>query len=116
MPSQGRVYHHLSAQIGSTVTSGNAGGTGPTDISIMELSNTTAAIAYLQIFWVLAGSVTLGTTVPDVVIGLPANGGAVLKFEGEGWHTGGTSWSMAGTTTRTGLTQALIDVTIWRKA
>ena len=116
MPSQGRVYHHLSAQVGSTYVSGNAGGTGPTDITLMELSNTTAAIAYLQIFWLATGAVTLGTTVPDVVIGLPANGGAVLKFEGEGWHTGGTAWGMCGTTTRTGLTQALIDVTIWRKA
>lgn len=108
----GAVDHFKSAQVGSTVV---AGSNVPTYIGTMELANTTAAMAYLQIFWAASGDVVLGTTVPDVVIPLPASGGAVLNFEGEGWKTHGTAWSMAGTTTRTGNTQALIDVVIWKK-
>ena len=113
MGANGRVRHFKSVQAGSTVI---VGGINPIDIAIAELANTTAAIAYLQVFWKAAADVTLGTTAPDVVIGLPASGGAVLHFEGEGWHTGGTAWSFAGTTTRTGSTQALVDVAIWEKA
>ena len=113
MANCGAVDHLLSVEVAGTVT--NVDANNPSYVSVMELANTTAAIAYLQVFWKAAGSVTLGTTVPDVVIGLPASGGAVLHFEDEGWKTRGTAWSIAGTTTRGGLTGAAISVTIWRK-
>lgn len=101
-----------SAQVGSTVATVSQT---PSIIGNIVLLNTTAAVAYLQIFWLAAGSVTLGTTVPNVVIPLPASGGIALDYGDQGWLTRGTgAWSIAGTTTRTGNTQALIDVTIWK--
>lgn len=106
------VTHFKSVEAGGTVLVGD---NVPTYIATLEFANTTAAMAYVQIFWKAASDVTLGTTVPDVVIGLPASGGAVLHFEGEGWRTMGTAWSFAATTTRTGLTAALTSVTIWKK-
>lgn len=112
MANQGSVSHLISAEVGSSKTDMS---NQPTYVAVLELMNTTAAAAYLQIFWKAASAVTLGTTVADVVIGLPASGGAVLEFPGEGWKTGGTAWSVAGTTTRTGNTQALISVTCWKK-
>lgn len=102
----------LSAQIGGTVVVGDIN---PTYIDSMVLVNTTAALAYVQIFWVAAASVTLNSTVPDVVIPLPPSGGAVLHFGDGGWKTLGTAWSLACTTTRTGSSAALVDVTIWKR-
>ena len=112
MANQGAVDHLISAEVaGTAVAMSNV----PTYIDTIELMNTTAAVAYLQVFWVASGSVTPGTTVPDVVIGLPASGGAVLHFEGEGWKTRGTAWSAIATTTRTGSTGAAVSVTVWKK-
>lgn len=111
--SCGDIAHLKSAQVGSTpvLMSDQV-----SYVGLMELANTTAAIAYVQIFWKAVADVTLGTTVPDVVIALPASGGCVLPFEGEGWRTAGNGpWCLAGTTTRTGNTEALVSVTIWRK-
>lgn len=101
-----------SGQVGSTVVQVSAV---PSLIGNIVLLNTTAAKAYLQIFWLASGSVTLGTTAPAVVIPLPANGGIALNYGDMGWLTRGTGpWSIAGTTTRTGNTEALIDVTVWK--
>lgn len=73
--------------------------------------NTTAAVAYLQVFYKAAASVTLGTTVPDAVIPIPANSGVAVD---SGWHinSGAAGVSLAATTTRTGLTGATCDVFI----
>jgi len=112
MANPGAVDHLISAAVaGTAVAMSNQ----PTYIATLEFMNTTAAAAYVQIFWVASGSVTPGTTVPDVVIGLPASGGAVLHFEDEGWKTRGTAWSMIATTTRTGSTGAEVSVTVWKK-
>jgi hypothetical protein len=105
-----KIAHHLSSAITGTVI---AGSTVKTDIAMIEIGNTTAAVAYVQFFWAAAADVTLGTTVPNAVIIVPASGGVVLPFN-TGWQTGGTAWSMASTTTATGSTNAAQFITIWR--
>lgn len=78
-----------------------------------HLFNTTAAVAYVQIFNVAAGSVTLGTTAPTFSIGIPASGGVTVN-----WDKGiafGTAISFGCTTTRTGSTGATCDVNFFYK-
>lgn len=78
-----------------------------------HLFNTTAAVAYVQIFNVAAASVTLNTTVPTFSIGIPASGGVTVN-----WDKGiafSTAISYACTTTRTGLTGATCDVNFFYK-
>ena len=85
-------------------------------IYYLKLVNTTAAVAYLQIFFLPAASVTPGTTVPDWTLRLAANesvpipelGGLGLNAITRG--VPGTGLSAAGTTTATGLTGAAISV------
>lgn len=79
-------------------------------IGAVEFLNTTAAVAYVQLFPKPASGVTLGTTAPTFSFGLPANGGMTLGFGPEGWVFGGTGVSVAGTTTRTGASTAAVDV------
>ena len=112
MANQGSCDHFLSVAVTGTAA---AVSNLPAYIGLMEVFNNTAAIAYLQIFWKAVGSVTPGTTVPDVVIPLPASGGVVLPFPGEGWRTRGTDWSICSTTTRTGAISAATDLVIWKK-
>jgi hypothetical protein len=90
-------------------------------IYFLKLINTTAAVAYLQIFRSKAAGVTLGTTKPDWTIRLGANevnsipmsenpaemGGPALPSAVAGQASG---LSMAGTTTATGSTGAAISV------
>lgn len=111
--SQGNVVHHLSTAVTGTVL---VGSTTPTSIALIEVGNTTAAIAYIQIFWAAAADVNLGTTAANAVIPVPASGGVVLPFEDSGWKTGGTAWSFASTTTATGSTGAATFITVWRKS
>jgi hypothetical protein len=112
MANPGAVDILYSAAVGGTVLDvSNV----PAYISNYHIGNTTAAVAYLQIFWKAAASVTLGTTVPDVVLLIPASGGATQCFEDEGWKTRGTAFSVAGTTTRSGLTAAILEVTLFKK-
>jgi hypothetical protein len=85
----------------------------PVEIGAYHMLNTTAAIAYVQVFYLAAASVTLGTTVANFVIALPASGGATLNMEGRGWLTRGPL-SLAGTTTATGNTGAAVYVSLWR--
>lgn len=111
MPIGGGLAFMKYAQVGSSKTDfSNV----TTYIGVLEASNTTAAKAYLQIFWKAAADVTLGTTVADAVIGLPASGGVVIAFPDQGWRTN-TVWCVAGTTSATNSTEALIDVSVWRK-
>lgn len=78
-----------------------------------HLFNTTAAVAYVQIFNVAVGSVTLGTTAPTFSIGIPASGGVTVN-----WDKGiafGTAITFACTTTRAGSTGATVDVCFFYK-
>ena len=78
-----------------------------------HLFNTTAAVAYVQIFNVASGSVTLGTTSPTLSIGIPASGGVTVNFDkGIAFST---AISFACTTTRTGSTGATCDVNFFYK-
>ena len=86
----------------------------PMDIGAYHILNNAAAISYLQVFYKLAASVTVGTTVPDVVIPLPASGGATINFEGSGWRTRGDGLTLACTTTRGGASTATADVQLWK--
>lgn len=71
--------------------------------------NGAAAVAYLQIFKLLAASVTVGTTVPDMVLEFPASAAAVMDipFDWMGPMT------IASTTTRGGSTTSAGDVNIF---
>jgi len=77
--------------------------------------NTTSAIAYVQVFNALAANVTLGSTTPDWVIPVPANG--TTGAGTNGWlpiailHS--TGITIACTTTRTGSSTAACDVLIF---
>lgn len=86
----------------------------PVDIGAYHLLNNAAAISYLQVFFLRSTDVTVGTTTPNVVIPLPASGGATLNFEGAGWRTRGAGLTLACTTTRTGSTTATCDVILWK--
>lgn len=85
----------------------------PVDIGAYHILNNAAAISYVQVFYKLATDVTVGTTVADAVIPLPASGGATLNFEGKGWRTRGPL-TLAVTTTRTGSSTATADVLLWK--
>lgn len=101
-----------SASVTAAVNIGPSTATGGFKIKVgaVEFLNTTAAVAYVQLFPLIAASVTLGTTAPLFSFGLPANGGMTLSFGTEGWVLGGTGLSIAGTTTRTGASTAAVDV------
>lgn len=86
---------------------------GPVDIAGYHILNTEAAPTYLQVFFALAANVTVGTTTPDMVIPLPASGGATMKFDNKGWGVK-TGLTIASTTTPTGSTTAGTYCTLWR--
>lgn len=71
------------------------------------LLNTTAAVAYFQVFNKKAADVTPGTTVPKWSIGLPASAGLSLPL-GDGVDMGGDGLTVIGTTTIGGSTGAAI--------
>ena len=85
----------------------------PVDIGAYHILNTTAAIAYIQVFYALSADVTLGTTVPSFVIPLPASGGATLNLSGSGWRTRGPL-TIASTTSPTNSTTASSYVSLWK--
>ena len=86
--------------------------TGPQTLRWLTFLNTTAAVAYLQIFNIAAASVTLGTTAPTLSIGVPASAAIVLAIPVGGQAMRGNALSIAGTTTRAGLTAAILHVNI----
>lgn len=69
-----------------------------------SLKNTTAADAYIQMFDLATGSVTLGTTTPKLSFWIPASGSYDYAFNGESKLTFATAISIAVTTTATGST------------
>lgn len=75
----------------------------------LKLVNTTAAVAYLQIFSLPSAGVTLGTTPPAWVIRLAANESANVPMPTPA-NLGGTGISIAGTTGAANSTGAAISV------
>jgi hypothetical protein len=98
----------FSASVGATKT---AVKTGPCRVYGWQILNTTAAIAYVQVFNKALADVAVGTTTPDYVIPLPASGGAVFGPSDIGIDHD-TAMSIACTTTRTGSSGATCDVLI----
>ena len=80
---------------------------------VVTIAFFTAAIAYVQVFNVASGSVTLGTTAPTFVLGLPANGGAT--FNNDIGIVMGTAITIAATTTNNGSTTAACQVALFYK-
>jgi hypothetical protein len=76
-----------------------------------HILNTTAAIAYVQVWNLGTGSITLGTTAPTFVLGLPANGGAT--FNSDIGIAFATAISVAATTTRAGSATAACEITMF---
>lgn len=102
----GQATRTYSAQVAGTVV--NLDANMGVVIRSLVLVNTTAALAYVQIFKKPAAGVTLGTTTPDLVIPLLASGGVSLSDVS--MKIPGTGVSLAATTTRTGAVGATVDV------
>jgi len=86
-------------------------------VYMIDVVNTTAAAAYLQIFFKPLTAVTLGTTAPDCVIRLLASVGKTIVFTvpigfppAASAATQGSGLTIAGTTTPTGSTTAALSV------
>ena len=110
MPSS--VKHMFSAQVTGPETDIDARTDVQATLRFLVILNTTAAVAYLQVFNAPAASVTLGTTAPTMSIGLPASSAMVFPVPESGIYMGGGGLSMAGTTTRTGSTGAPLDINV----
>ena len=98
--------------VGGTVVDMVSAPASPATVLYMRLVNTTAAAAYLQVFRSAAASVTLGTTAPYWVYRLAANETLTIQRP---WCLGADtaaqrSISIAGTTTSTGSSAAVISV------
>lgn len=105
-----KEFDNAGAAVAGTVV--NISTAGPIRIQAVALLNTTAAVAFLQLFRNTAANVTLGTTVPDLSIGLPASGGISFPIP-DGYLFGGVNGcSCAGTTTATGAVGAGIQVNL----
>lgn len=50
----------------------------PASVAALHIHNPAAAITYIQFFNKLTANVTVGTTAPDLVLGIPANGTLTL--------------------------------------
>jgi|SRR6185369_2438884 len=81
----------------------------PCQLHGWQIVNQTAAEAFVQVFDKADADISVGTTVPDYVIPLPASGGAVLPLNKVGFrHDIGLE--IACTTTPTGSSGAACDV------
>ena len=113
----------FSAQVTTAVAVKLQGNEGPLTVDGWHIVNTTAALAYIQVFDKTSANVTLGTTTADYVIPVPANGSvaAVLgtgdannsAIAGSQRVTHALGCTIAATTTRTGNTTAACDVLMW---
>lgn len=104
------IPHRYSGSVTGTVI--NLASKGAQNLRFLTFLNTTAAVAYLQIFNLPSTSVTIGTTAPALSIGVPASAAIVLPIPEGGLCLGGDGLSVAGTTTRAGLTGASQDINI----
>lgn len=113
----------FSAQVTTAVAVKVQGNEQPLTVDGWDIMNTTAAIAYIQVFDATAANVNLGTTVADYIIPIPANGRATAMLEagsndmapvaGSQRITHAKGCTIAATTTRTGNTTAACDVLMW---
>ena len=99
----------FSASVSGTVTKVKDGAG---QVFGYHILNNSGTIAYAQMFNKKASDVIVGTTVPDYVIPLTANGGAVMPM-GRTGTTHSTGISIACTTTRGGSAGATCDVLLW---
>lgn len=101
-----------SGSIGATATSvkGSAG-----QVYGWYIYNSNASAVYVQVFNVVSGSVTLGTTSPTFSLGIPASSGANVSFDSG--IAMGTAITVAVTTTRSGSTGpgSTVDLNIFYK-
>lgn len=104
------IPHKYSGNVAGTVIA--IDNVGPQNIRFLTFLNTTAAVAYLQIFNLPAASVTIGTTAPALSIGVPLSAAIVIALPEDGLNLAGSGLSIAGTTTRAGLTGAGLDVNL----
>ncbi len=81
-------------------------------VGALTLHNNNAAVNWLQIFFSPASAVTLGTTVPDLSIPLPASSAMTWSFGGEGWRIGRTGLCVAATTLAANATAGSITYNI----
>lgn len=78
----------------------------------LNIYNPNASIAYLQIFDLAVGSITLGTTVPKMSIPIPPNGFFDVEYEDEAKITFATAISIAATTAATNITTVGTGLTV----
>lgn len=100
-----------SGQVAGTKVEVVGGETKGVTLRWVQALNTTAAVAYLQIFNKDGDDVTVGTTAPTLSIGVPASGVLSLLLS-HGQKLRGQGLTLAGTTTRTGSTGAALDVNL----
>jgi hypothetical protein len=81
-------------------------------IYALDLLNTTAATAYVQVFFKPAASVTLGTTPPDLTIRLTPNQSKSISYPVAVSLADGTGLSIAATTTPTGAVGAGVSASV----
>lgn len=86
----------LKAALSTTVFAVSAA---PCTLNSYYIYNPNSSVAYVQLFDVAAGSVSLGTTTPKWAIGIPASSGANLSRLKMAFTT---ALSVAATTTATG--------------
>ena len=107
MPSNS--YYNNTA-LGGTVA---LAASGPIKLTGYHLFNTSSAAAYVQLFDAsTTADVTIGTTAPSVVMGLPASGGAVMAV-GEDGIRFQNGMVVASTTTVNGTTTQTTVVTLF---
>lgn len=80
-----------------------------------DLYNNNAAQAYVQIFNVASGSVTLGTTVPDMVIVIPANGGRNVSYTAGVAFSTAITYAVTATRTGSGVMTNAVDINFFYK-
>lgn len=117
IPYQGWTKQVFRGLVGTVldVTKAGAGGN-PIALGLVIIENTSAAVAYIQIFDALASSVTLATTHPDLEIPVAANTGFTSFVFPTAGGTFPNGVCLASTTTsegNTGSTASKIRVTVF---
>jgi hypothetical protein len=111
-PATSGGLSYLAGSIGATKTAIKASAG---QIYGWYFYNANASVAYVQIFNLGTGSVTLGTTAPDLAFGIPASSGANVEISNGIAFS--TAITIAVTTTRTGSTGpgSTVDYNIFYK-
>jgi len=104
-----QIPHKYTGNVGGTVI--NLASRGAQNLRFVQALNS-AQIGYIQIFNLPSTSVTIGTTVPVQSFGVPSSAAIVIPLPEDGLLLGGDGMSVACTTTRGGLTSALMDINI----